>query len=139
MTRSWLKSLGGKNYMLRYILIVIGVLCLQTCTIIWPIYYYIGGHTFNFLEKQQNTTLVDTFKFKIYVSKADILLHLTRREAMDYVDVPSAAIVIHNDTIIFEHYNDGWNWDRQSCIFSATKIIISLLYGRPLRRPYKEV
>ena len=29
---------------------------------------------------------------------------MTLKDAMDYINVPSAAIVIQNDTIIFEHY-----------------------------------
>lgn len=43
-------------------------------------------------------------KYEIYLSKTDTLLNVTLKDAMDYINVPSAAIVIQNDTIIFEHY-----------------------------------
>lgn len=55
---------------------------------------------------------------------------------MDYYDIPSAAIVVQNDTILFEHYSGGWNRDSQSCIFSVTKTITSLLCGIALKHGY---
>ena len=55
---------------------------------------------------------------------------------MDYYDIPSAAIVIQNDTILFEHYSGGWNRDSQSCIFSVTKTITSMLCGIALKDGY---
>lgn len=138
--------------MRRYILVIIGVLCLQACTVMRGIKYgnasiddytifeqdtvYKGSFSYNFYEKQQRANLIDTLKFEIYRSKADTLLNLTLRETMDYVDVPSAAIVIQNDTILFEHYSGGWNQDSQSCIFSITKTITSLLCGVALKDGY---
>lgn len=138
--------------MRRYILVIIGVLCLQACTVIRGVKYgnasiddytifeqdtvYKGSFSYNFYEKQQRANLIDTLKFEIYRSKADTLLNLTLRETMDYVDVPSAAIVIQNDTILFEHYSGGWNQDSQSCIFSVTKTITSLLCGIALKDGY---
>ena len=138
--------------MRRYILVIIGVLCLQACTVIRDVKYgnasiddytifeqdtvYKGSFSYDFYEKQQCANLIDTLKFEIYRSKADTLLNLTLRETMDYVDVPSAAIVIQNDTILFEHYSGGWNQDSQSCIFSVTKTITSLLCGIALKDGY---
>ena len=138
--------------MRRYILVIIGVLCLQACTVIRGVKYgnasiddytifeqdtvYKGSFSYDFYEKQQCANLIDTLKFEIYRSKADTLLNLTLRETMDYVDVPSAAIVIQNDTILFEHYSGGWNQDSQSCIFSVTKTITSLLCGIALKDGY---
>ena len=138
--------------MRRYILVIIGVLCLQACTVMRGAKYgnasiddytifeqdtvYKGSFSYNFYEKQQRANLIDTLKFEIYRSKADTLLNLTLRETMDYVDVPSAAIVIQNDTILFEHYSGGWNQDSQSCIFSVTKTITSLLCGIALKDGY---
>ena len=138
--------------MRRYILVIIGVLCLQACTVMRGVKYgnasiddytifeqdtvYKGSFSYNFYEKQQRANLIDTLKFEIYRSKADTLLNLTLRETMDYVDVPSAAIVIQNDTILFEHYSGGWNQDSQSCIFSVTKTITSLLCGIALKDGY---
>lgn len=138
--------------MKQYILIIAGILCLQSCVVTRGIKYgnasvddysifeqdtvARGVQAFKFHEKQQNNTLVDTLKFDIHLSKADTLLNLTLRETMDYMDVPSAAIVIQNDTILFEHYSGGWNRDSQSCIFSVTKTVTSLLCGIALKDGY---
>lgn len=138
--------------MKQYILIIIGILCLQSCVVTRGIKYgnasvddysifeqdtvVRGLQTFRFADVQLNSTLIDTLKFDIYLSKADTLLNLTLREAMDYYDIPSAAIVVQNDTILFEHYSDGWNRDSQSCIFSVTKTITSLLCGIALKHGY---
>ncbi len=138
--------------MKQYILILIGILCLQSCVLTKGIKYgnasvddytifdqdtvHKGTNSYNFHEKQQNINLVDTLKFEIYRSKADTLLNLTLRDAMDYYDIPSAAIVIQNDTILFEHYSGGWNKDSQSCIFSVTKTVTSLLCGNALKDGY---
>lgn len=138
--------------MKQYILIIIGILCLQSCVVTRGIKYgnasvddysifkqdtvVRGLQTFRFADVQLNSTLIDTLKFDIYLSKADTLLNLTLREAMDYYDIPSAAIVVQNDTILFEHYSGGWNRDSQSCIFSVTKTITSLLCGIALKHGY---
>ena len=138
--------------MKQYILIITGILCLQSCVVTRGIKYgnasvddYTvfeqdtvarGVQAFKFHEKQQNNALIDTLRFDIHLSKADTLLNLTLRETMDYMDVPSAAIVIQNDTILFEHYSGGWDGDSQSCIFSVTKTITSLLCGIALKDGY---
>lgn len=138
--------------MKQYILILIGVLCLQSCVVTKSIKYGSasvddysvfeqdtvarGLRTFEFANAQQNNTLIDTLRFDIHLSKADTLLNLTLRETMDYMDVPSAAIVIQNDTILFEHYSGGWDGDSQSCIFSVTKTVTSLLCGIALKDGY---
>ena len=135
--------------MKQYILILIGVLCLQSCVVTKSIKYgnasvddysvfeqdtvARGLRTFEFVNAQQNNALIDTLRFDIHLSKADTLLNLTLRETMDYMDVPSAAIVIQNDTILFEHYSGGWDGDSQSCIFSVTKTVTSLLCGIALK------
>jgi len=138
--------------MKQYILILIGVLCLQSCVVTKSIKYgnasvddysvfeqdtvARGLRTFEFANAQQNNALIDTLRFAIHLSKADTLLNLTLRETMDYMDVPSAAIVIQNDTILFEHYSGGWDGDSQSCIFSVTKTVTSLLCGIALKDGY---
>ena len=138
--------------MKRYLFIIVGILSLQSCVVTRAIKYgnasvddYTvfeqdtvakGLSTFKFADAQQKSKLVDTLKFNIYLSKSDTLLNLTLREAMDYMDVPSAAIVIQNDTILFEHYSGGWNRDSQSCIFSVTKTITSMLCGIALKDGY---
>ena len=95
-----------------------------------------GLRTFEFADAQQKSPLIDTLKFDVYFSKANTLLDLTLRETMDYIDVPSAAIIIQNDTILFEHYSGGWDRDSQSCIFSVTKTVTSLLCGIALKDGY---
>lgn len=138
--------------MKRYLFIIVGILSLQSCVVTRAIKYgnasvddYTvfeqdtvakGLSTFKFADAQQKSKLVDTLKFDIYLSKSDTLLNVTLRETMDYMDVPSAAIVIQNDTILFEHYSGGWNRDSQSCIFSVTKTITSLLCGIALKDGY---
>ena len=138
--------------MKQYILILIGVLCLQSCVVTKSIKYgnasvddysvfeqdivARGLRTFEFANAQHNNALIDTLRFDIHLSKADTLLNLTLRETMDYMDVPSAAIVIQNDTILFEHYSGGWDGDSQSCIFSVTKTVTSLLCGIALKDGY---
>lgn len=138
--------------MKRYIFIIFGIIFLQSCVVTRGIKYgnasvddysifeqdtvARGLQTFRFADAQQKSALIDTLKFDIYLSKADTLLNLTLRETMDYMDVPSAAIVIQNDTILFEHYSGGWNRDSQSCIFSVTKTITSLLCGIALKDGY---
>ena len=138
--------------MKQYILILIGVLCLQSCVVTKSIKYgnasvddysvfeqdivARGLRTFEFANAQHNNALIDTLRFDIHLSKADTLLNLTLRETMDYMDVPSAAIVIQNDTILFEHYSGGWDRDSQSCIFSVTKTVTSLLCGIALKDGY---
>lgn len=95
-----------------------------------------GSDTYHFTEKQDAVTLADTLKHEIYLSKTDTLLNVTLKDAMDYINVPSAAIVIQNDTIIFEHYSGGWDRNSQSCIFSVTKTITSMLCGIALKEGY---
>ena len=138
--------------MKQYILILIGILCLQSCVVTKSIKYgnasvddysvfeqdtvARGLRTFEFADAQQKSPLIDTLKFDIYFSKANKLLDLTLRETMDYIDVPSAAIIIQNNTILFEHYSGGWDRDSQSCIFSVTKTITSLLCGVAFKDGY---
>ena len=138
--------------MKRYLFIIVGILSLQSCVVTRAIKYgnasiddYTvfeqdtvakGLSTFKFADAQQKSPLIDTLKFDIYFSKANTLLDLTLRETMDYIDVPSAAIVIQNDTILFEHYSGGWDGDSQSCIFSVTKTVTSLLCGIALKDGY---
>lgn len=95
-----------------------------------------GSDTYHFIEKQDAVTLADTLQYEIYLSKTDTLLNVTLKDAMDYINVPSAAIVIQNDTIIFEHYSGGWDRNSQSCIFSVTKTITSMLCGIALKEGY---
>ena len=88
--------------MKQYILILVGILCLQSCVLTKGIKYgnasvddysifeqdtvARGLQTYRFADAQQNSAFIDTLKFDIYLSKADTLLNLTLREEMDYYD-----------------------------------------------------
>ena len=61
---------------------------------------------------------------------------MTIGESMEYIGKPSAAIIIKNDTILYEHYHGGWNKESQSTVFSITKTITSLLCGVALKEGY---
>ena len=89
----------------------------------------------SFAEKS-TSSLIDTLKLDIYRAKADTLLHLTVSELMDYAQVPSAAIMLQDGEVIFEHYSGGWSKESQSCIFSVTKTITSMLCGIALKEGY---
>lgn len=76
-----------------YILILIGILCLQSCVVTKSIKYgnasvddysvfeqdtiARGLRTFEFADAQQKSPLIETLKFDIYFSKANTLLDLT--------------------------------------------------------------
>lgn len=47
-----------------------------------------------------------------------------------------AYLVIRNDSVLYEEYRDGWEPDRLSNIFSATKSIVGLLVGIALEEGY---
>ena len=121
------------------------VLLLQSCTVVKGIKYgnaavddysifeqdtvFNGSQIDRFIECHPNRQVLDTLKLDIYRARKDTMLHLTVKEAMDYVNVPSAAVIIQNDTVVFEYYSGGWDRVSQSCIFSVTKTITSLLCG----------
>ena len=94
-----------------------------------------GDYVTSFSE-QSKPSSIDSLKLNVYRAKRDTLLHLTVRELMDYYDVPSAAIILQENNVIFEHYSGGWNRDSQSCIFSITKTITSMLCGVAIKDGY---
>lgn len=128
------------------------ILLLQSCVVVKGIRYgnaavddysifeqdtvFKGTQTVSFAECQERQELLDTLKLEIYRAKKDTLLNLTLKETMDYMDVPSAAVIVQNDTIVFEHYSGGWDANSQSCIFSVTKTVTSLLCGIALKEGY---
>ncbi len=133
----------------RYIVIILLATIFTSCTITRGIKYgnaavddYTvfeqdivrhGSHRFDF-NKTGDSSALDTLKFEIYRAKTDTTLHLTIRQLMDYfADTPSAAMIVQDDNIIFEHYSGGWSRDSKSCIFSVTKTITSMLCGIALK------
>lgn len=137
---------------IRHLLTILFALCLSSCTITRAVKYgnaavddytvfeqdiiHNGTNRFDFIPKGGTTTL-DTLKLNIYRAKTDTLLHLTISEVMDYfTNTPSAALIIQDDKVIFEHYSGGWSKESQSCIFSITKTITSMLCGIAIKDGY---
>ena len=94
-----------------------------------------GVHIVSFAE-QSTPSAIDSLELKAYRAKKDTLLHLSVRELMDSFNIPSAAIILQNNVIVFEHYSGGWSRESQSCIFSVTKIITSMLCGVAIKDGY---
>ena len=96
---------------------------------------YKGVYTASFTEQSKPST-IDTLKFNVYRAKQDTLLHLSIQELMDYVNIPSAAIILQDNAVVFEHYSGGWSRESQSCIFSVTKTVTSMLCGIAIKDGY---
>ena len=88
---------------------------------------------FTFKELSTNTRFLDTLKLDMYFANSNSFHQMTIGESMEYIGKPSAAIIIKNDTILYEHYHGGWNKESQSTVFSITKTITSLLCGVALK------
>ena len=95
-----------------------------------------GSRTFTFAELEKGKRVLDTMKFGFYFPRQDSLYVISIPESMELAGKPAAALIVKNDTIIFEHYHDGWNQDTQSCIFSVTKTVTSMLCGIALKEGY---
>ncbi len=91
-----------------------------------------GDTTFTFAELPKSDRVLDTMKIDFH-SHRDSIYHMSIAEAMERIGKPAAALIIKNDTIVYEHYHGGWNRDTQSCIFSVTKTITSMLCGVALK------
>ena len=61
---------------------------------------------------------------------------MTLDESIDYIQKPAAAIIIKDDTIVYEYYSGGLNKQSQTTIFSVTKTITALLCGVALKEGY---
>ena len=94
-----------------------------------------GVYITSFAE-QREPSAIDSLKLDMYQAKSDTLLHLSVRELMDYINVPSAAIILKDNAVVFEHYSGGWSRESQSCIFSVTKTITSMLCGVAIKDGY---
>lgn len=93
------------------------------------------GH-FTFAELDKGDRILDTMKLSFYFARQDSIYMMSIPESMERVNKPAAALIIKNDTIIFEHYYGGWDRNTQSCIFSITKTITSMLCGIALKEGY---
>ena len=88
-----------------------------------------GGNKFRFAELPMSERTLDTMKFEFpYYGKGEIQQHTIDEAVRSAVD-NAALVIIHRDTILYEHYFGEWNVDTQSQIFSVTKSITSMLCG----------
>lgn len=92
-----------------------------------------GSKAFTFAVLPQEDRKLDTMKLDFYYAPQDSIYRMTIPESMERIRKPAAALIVRNDTVIFEHYCGGWNKDSQSCIFSITKTITSMLCGIALK------
>lgn len=95
-----------------------------------------GCRTFTFSELDDDDRVLDTMKLAFYSARQDSIYMMSIAESMERINKPAAALIVKNDTIVFEHYHGGWNEDTQSCIFSVTKTITSMLCGIALKEGY---
>lgn len=95
-----------------------------------------GCRTFTFSELDDDDRVLDTMKLAFYSARQDSIYMMSIPESMERINKPAAALIVKNDTIVFEHYHGGWNEDTQSCIFSVTKTITSMLCGIALKEGY---
>ena len=95
-----------------------------------------GPMAFTFPELSETERVLDTMRLNFYLARQDSICRMSIPEAMERTGKPAAALIIRNDTIVFEHYYGGWNSDSQSCIFSVTKTITSMLCGIALKEGY---
>lgn len=95
-----------------------------------------GLRTFSFVELPEERRVLDTIKLGFYYAPQDSIYRMSIPEAMKRIGKPAAALIVKNDTIVFEHYYGGWNKDTQSCIFSVTKTITSMLCGIAVKEGY---
>ncbi len=95
-----------------------------------------GPQTFAFAELPEAERVLDTMKVNFYSVRQDSVYWMSIAESMALINKPAAALIVKNDTIVFEHYHGGWDRNTQSCIFSVTKTITSMLCGIALKDGY---
>ncbi len=95
-----------------------------------------GSQTFHFAERPKSERVLDTMKVNFYSAPQDSIYRMSISESMEKTNKPAAALIIKNDTIVYEHYHGGWSRSCQSCIFSVTKTITSMLCGIALKDGY---
>ncbi len=95
-----------------------------------------GNHSFTFAELPKAERVLDTMKVNFYSARQDSIYRMSIAESMEEINKPAAALIVKNDTIVFEHYHGGWDKDTRSCIFSVTKTITSMLCGIAIKDGY---
>ena len=72
--------------------------------------------TFSFIELTKNKRILDTLKLDIYRARKHSFQKMTLDESIDYIQKPAAAIIIKDDTIVYEYYSGGLNKQSQTTI-----------------------
>ena len=68
-----------------------------------------GFRTFTFAELPESERVLDTMKVGFYHARLDSVYRISIPESMEMIGKPAAALIIRNDTIVFEHYHGGWD------------------------------
>ena len=97
-----------------------------------------SSKVFSFAELPHEERRLNTLPVDVYFAKSDTMKQMTLTEMLEYTAKPAAAIIIKNDTIIYEHYSGGLNKSSQTTVFSVTKTITSILCGIALKDGYIE-
>ena len=97
-----------------------------------------SSKVFSFAELPHEKRKLNTLPVDVYFAKSDTMKQMTLTEMLEYTAKPAAAIIIKNDTIIYEHYSGGLNKSSQTTVFSVTKTITSILCGIALKDGYIE-
>lgn len=97
-----------------------------------------SSKVFSFAELPHEKRKLNTLPVDVYFAKSDTMKQMTLTEMLEYTAKPAAAIIIKNDTIIYEHYSGGLNKSSQTTMFSVTKTITSILCGIALKDGYIE-
>lgn len=95
-----------------------------------------SSKVFSFAELPHEERRLNTLPVDVYFAKSDTMKQMTLTEMLEYTAKPAAAIIIKNDTIIYEHYSGGLNKSSQTTVFSVTKTITSILCGVALKDGY---
>ena len=97
-----------------------------------------SSKVFSFAELPHEERKLNTLPVDVYFAKSDTMKQMTLTEMLEYTAKPAAAIIIKNDTIIYEHYSGGLDKSSQTTVFSVTKTITSILCGIALKDGYIE-
>lgn len=97
-----------------------------------------SSKVFSFAELPHEERKLNTLSVDVYFAKSDTMKQMTLTEMLEYTAKPAAAIIIKNDTIIYEHYSGGLDKSSQTTVFSVTKTITSILCGVALKDGYIE-
>ena len=63
-----------------------------------------GADHFTFAELDKGERVLDTMKLRFYHARLDSIYMMSIQESMERINKPAAALIVKNDTIIFEHY-----------------------------------